>query len=482
MFILEDEKETSQFTARLCVVGVGGGGSNAVETMVKNKVKGVDFLIVNTDTQALDGSFVKKRMQLGSKITKGLGAGANPEIGRKAAVESYQDMVDFLKGYDMVFITAGMGGGTGTGGAPVIAEIAKSSGALTVGIVTKPFLFEGKRRRAHAEQGIEELKRNVDTLIVIPNDKLLEVCDEEMPLLQTFDKTNDVLLQAVKGISDLISVKGLINLDFADVRTVMSNKGMALMGMGEASGKDRAVQAVSKACTSPLLENISIDGATGVIVNMTGGPDLSLSEVNKATLLVTEVIDDNADIIVGAVIDKNMGDQIRVTVVATGFENFVQKPKGNFSKILDASKKEEEKALNPDVEPECVDAFEGGSEEKEIVQAEDDGDHDEAVDGDGSEEKEIIQAKDDGDHDEAVDGDGSEEKEIVQASEDSSEATKEKLLSRLKAYKEQEELQAPTEKSGEESQVHMSWNEDSTTKDELPFESEMDISEEDLID
>ncbi len=316
MFELE---ETPNFGASIKVVGVGGGGSNAVETMIASGMRGVDFVTANTDHQALLSNKADGKIQLGKDLTRGLGAGANPEIGRRAAIESYNEIVESLEGSDMVFVTAGMGGGTGTGGAPVVAKIAKELGALTIGVVTKPFTFEGKKRNRHAEQGIDELRANVDTLIVIPNQKLLTVSAEKTPLLETFKKADNVLLHAVQGISDLINIRGLINLDFADIRTVMANKGMALMGTGRASGENRAIEAATNAISSPLLENVSIDGAMGIIINVTGGPDLSLYEVNEASTLITEAADENAEIIFGAVIDETLTDEVRVTVIATGF-------------------------------------------------------------------------------------------------------------------------------------------------------------------
>ncbi|MBX9767978.1 MAG: cell division protein FtsZ, partial [Bdellovibrionales bacterium] len=316
MFELEENLGVG---ANIRVVGCGGGGCNAVETMISGGLNGVEFIVANTDHQALNASRASSKIQLGNELTKGLGAGANPDIGKRAAIESYNDIVEKLEGADMVFVTAGMGGGTGTGGAPVIAKIAKELGALTIGVVTKPFGFEGKKRLRQADLGIQELKENVDTLIVIPNQKLLAISGEKTPLLETFKKADAVLLQAVQGISDLINIRGLINLDFADIRTVMANKGMALMGTGSASGENRAVEAATNAISSPLLENISIEGATGVIINVTGGPDLSLYEVNEASTLITEAAHEDAEIIFGAVIDENMTDQVRVTVIATGF-------------------------------------------------------------------------------------------------------------------------------------------------------------------
>jgi cell division protein FtsZ len=316
MFELE---ENINIGANIKVVGVGGGGNNAVTTMIEGALGGVEFIVANTDRQALNAHKALTKIALGSELTKGLGAGANPEIGKRAAIESYNDIVESLEGADMVFVTAGMGGGTGTGGAPIVAKIARELGALTIGVVTRPFMFEGKKRMRHADGGIQELKENVDTLIVIPNQKLLSIANDRTPLVETFKKADDVLMQAVKGISDLINIRGLINLDFADIRTVMSARGMAIMGTGRAKGENRAVEAATAAISSPLLENISIDGATGIIINVTGGPDLSLYEVNEASTLITEAAHEDAEIIFGAVIDEEMGDEVRVTVIATGF-------------------------------------------------------------------------------------------------------------------------------------------------------------------
>ncbi len=316
MFELE---ENINIGANIKVVGIGGGGNNAVTTMIEGGLNGVEFIVANTDRQALAAHKASNKVQLGRELTRGLGAGANPEIGKRAAIESYNDIVEALEGADMVFVTAGMGGGTGTGGAPIVAKIARELGALTIGVVTRPFGFEGKKRMRHADGGISELKENVDTLIVIPNQKLLTIANDKTPLIETFKRADDVLLQAVKGISDLINIRGLINLDFADIRTVMSSKGMAIMGAGRAGGENRAVEAATAAISSPLLENISIDGATGIILNVTGGPNLSLAEVNEASTLITEAAHEDAEIIFGAVIDETMGDEVRVTVIATGF-------------------------------------------------------------------------------------------------------------------------------------------------------------------
>jgi cell division protein FtsZ len=311
--------EGAQLGARIKVIGVGGGGGNAVNTMIAAGLQGVDFMTANTDAQALKANLASVKLQLGTAFTKGLGAGGNPDVGRKAATEDLERIREVLTGADMVFVTAGMGGGTGTGGAPVVARVARELGALTVGVVTKPFHFEGKKRGRQAEEGMRELKANVDTLIAIPNQRLLAVAGRNMSILETFKKADDVLLQAVRGISDLITVHGLINLDFNDVRTIMSEMGMALMGAATASGEDRAVEAAQKAISSPLLEDVSIQGARGVLINITGGPDLTIHEVNEAATLIQEEADDEANIIFGAVIDESLHDQIRITVIATGF-------------------------------------------------------------------------------------------------------------------------------------------------------------------
>ena len=313
------ELDGVQLGARIKVVGVGGGGGNAVNTMIAAGLQGVDFMTANTDAQALKANLASVKLQLGTAFTKGLGAGGNPDVGRKAATEDVERIREVLAGADMVFVTAGMGGGTGTGGAPVVARVARELGALTVGVVTKPFHFEGKKRGRQAEEGMRELKANVDTLIAIPNQRLLAVAGRNMSILETFKKADDVLLQAVRGISDLITVHGLINLDFNDVRTIMSEMGMALMGAAVASGEDRAVEAAQKAISSPLLEDVSIQGARGVLINITGGPDLTIHEVNEAATLIQEEADDEANIIFGAVIDESLHDQIRITVIATGF-------------------------------------------------------------------------------------------------------------------------------------------------------------------
>jgi cell division protein FtsZ len=312
-------EENTNSRANLKVVGIGGGGCNAVNTMIKAELKGVEFIGANTDAQALAACGAPMRIQLGAKLTKGLGAGANPEIGKNAVLEDRDRVREILAGADMVFITAGLGGGTGTGGAPILASIAKDAGALTVAVVTKPFLFEGKKRQRQADEGLKELRKCVDTLITIPNQRLLNIAGRDMSLLETFRKADEVLLQAIKGISDLITVNGLINLDFADVRTVMSEMGMALMGTGAAGGENRAIEAAQRAISSPLLEDITISGARGILINITGGADLTLYEVNEASTLVQEEAHEEANIIFGAVIDENLKEEMRVTVIATGF-------------------------------------------------------------------------------------------------------------------------------------------------------------------
>ncbi|MFU0823964.1 cell division protein FtsZ [Clostridium sp.] len=316
--MLDFDVEVQQF-AQIKVIGCGGGGNNAVNRMIKEGLKNVEFIGINTDKQALAVSQASLKIQIGDKLTKGLGAGANPEVGRKAAEESKDEIAQAIKGADMVFITAGMGGGTGTGAAPVVAEIAKSMGILTVGVVTKPFPFEGRKRMLHAEMGIKELKETVDTLVTIPNERLLSMVDKKTSLVEAFKYADDVLKQGVQGISDLITIPGLVNLDFADVRTIMIDKGLAHMGVGRGSGDSRAQEAAKQAISSPLLET-SIIGATGVLLNVTGGADLGLLEINEAAEIVQEAADPDANIIFGAVIDEDLKDEIRITVIATGFE------------------------------------------------------------------------------------------------------------------------------------------------------------------
>ena len=309
----------SGYLAVIKVVGVGGGGTNAVNRMVDAGLKGVEFIAVNTDAQALLMCDADVKLHIGGKVTKGLGAGANPEVGREAAEESRDDIREALKGADMVFVTAGKGGGTGTGGAPVIAELAREMGALTVGVVTKPFTFEGRKRASQAEAGIEALSKKVDTLIIIPNDRLLQVVEKRTSIIEAFKVADDVLRQGVQGITDLITVPGLINLDFADVRTIMHDAGSALMGIGLASGENRGVEAAKAAISSPLLES-SIEGATGILLNISGPPDMGLFEVNEAAGVIANAADTDANVIFGAVIDESLGDQVRVTVIATGFD------------------------------------------------------------------------------------------------------------------------------------------------------------------
>lgn len=312
--------ESTINSAKIKVVGIGGGGGNAVNTMISYELKGVDFIAANTDSQALGASLSPTKIQLGAEVTKGLGAGSDPNVGKRAAVESTDMIRSCLEGADMVFVTAGLGGGTGTGGAPIVTEIAKELGALTVAVVTKPFQFEGKNRQKQAETGILELRNTVDSLIVIPNQRLLSIGGRTMPLLDAFKKADEILFHAVKGISDLIMVPGLINLDFADVRNIMSEMGLALMGTGIASGECRAVEAAQKAISSPLLEDNTIQGARGVLLNITGGSDMTLDEVNEASSLIHAETHEEANIIFGTVVDDSMEDEIRITVIATGFE------------------------------------------------------------------------------------------------------------------------------------------------------------------
>ncbi len=321
-------EENLGFNAKIKVLGVGGGGCNALQTMIREKIDGVDFLIVNTDLQALRMHDATIKIQIGHHLTKGLGSGANPEIGRSAAMEDIATIQEALRGTDMVFITAGMGGGTGTGAAPVIAKTAKDMGILTVGVVTKPFSFEGQRRMRQAEAGIKALKDHVDTLICIPNDNLLNLVGKDTPILDSFKMIDFVLLQAVRGISDLITIPGLINLDFADIKTIISDAGVALMGTGIASGDNRAIEAAKLAITSPLLEDMSISGATGILLNITGSQDMTLYEVNEASKLIQQECHEDVNIIFGTVVDESMNDKIRVTVIATGFgEKHVVKAK-----------------------------------------------------------------------------------------------------------------------------------------------------------
>lgn len=333
IILIDFDVDVQQF-AQIKVIGCGGGGNNAVNRMIKEGLKNVEFIAINTDRQALLLSEASQKIQIGDKLTKGLGAGANPDIGAKAAEESKEEISQAIKGADMVFITAGMGGGTGTGAAPVIAEIAKSLGILTVGVVTKPFPFEGRRRMLHAEQGIVKLREKVDTLVTIPNERLLSIVDKKTSLVDSFKYADDVLRQGVQGISDLITIPGLVNLDFADVRTIMLDKGLAHMGVGHGNGDTRAQDAAKQAISSPLLET-SIVGATGVLLNITGGADLGLLEINEAAEIVQQAADPDANIIFGAVINEDLKDEIKITVIATGFVNDKSNVKKTPSKETD---------------------------------------------------------------------------------------------------------------------------------------------------
>jgi len=329
--------ENKNLAAKVKVIGIGGGGNNALSTMISYQLTGVEFIAANTDAQALAANMAPFKLQLGENLTKGLGAGANPEIGRKAALEDVEKIREVLKGADMVFITAGLGGGTGTGGGPVIAEVAREMGALTVAIVTKPFHFEGKKRMKQAEEGLANLKMTADALITIPNQRLLSISGKSMTLLEAFKKADEVLYHAAKGISDIIVGHGIINLDFADVRTVMSETGMALMGTGVASGENRSVEAAQRAISSPLLEDITIEGARGLLINITGGENMTLSEINEATTLVQKEAHEDANVIWGMVVDKAMKEEIRVTVIATGFGKKEEKRTSQFKKVAPIS-------------------------------------------------------------------------------------------------------------------------------------------------
>jgi cell division protein FtsZ len=320
IFIDDDPPLTG---ARIKVIGIGGGGSNAVNRMIESGIEGIEFLVANTDLQALKRSRAPIKIQLGSRLTKGLGAGADPNVGREAALEDTDKIIEVLEGADMVFVTTGLGGGTGTGAAPIVASLATELDALTVAVVTKPFQFEGRRRMQQADQGLRELRECVDTVITIPNERLLHTVDRGVSLSDSFRVADDVLRQAVQGISDLITVPGLINLDFADVKSIMQGMGMALMGAGRATGENRAIEATQQAISSPLLEEATIQGAKGVLINITGGPDLTLFEVNAASSIIRESADDDANIIFGAVIDETLTDEMKITVIATGFDREV---------------------------------------------------------------------------------------------------------------------------------------------------------------
>ena len=329
MFEMSEQREQKVINegAKIKVIGVGGGGCNVVNTMIKEGLTKVEYIVANTDSQALNASLAPTKVQLGSEITKGLGAGANPEIGKKAALDEYEKLSEVLDGADMVFITAGMGGGTGTGASPVIAKLCKELGILTVGVVTKPFDFEGKKRGRQAKEGIESLEENIDSLIIIPNQRLLHIAGEGLSLIDTFKTADSVLLNAVRGISDLINNMGHINADFADVKTVMENKGLALMGTGTASGAERATQAALAAISSPLLEDIAIDGATGIIINIMGSESLTMHEANEAVTLIMDAADEEAEIIFGTIIDDSLENEIKITVIATGLD--IKKPEGS---------------------------------------------------------------------------------------------------------------------------------------------------------
>jgi cell division protein FtsZ len=320
-------------TAKIKVIGIGGAGGNAVNTMISDNLQGVDFITANTDAQALTASYSPLKIQLGVELTRGLGAGSDPEIGRQAAIETREQLKKSLEGADMVFIATGLGGGTGTGGAPIVAEISKEIGALTVAVVTKPFQFEGKRRNDQAVAGIADLRKTVDSLIIVPNQRLLSVGGKDLSFIDAFRKADDILYHAVKGISDLIMVQGIINLDFADVKKIMSQMGIALMGTGAAEGENRAIEAAQKAISSPLLEDNTIQGARGILLNITGGPGMTLNEIHEASSMIQQEAHEDANIIFGTVLDEKMGDTIRITVIATGFETNESKAKNNITQL-----------------------------------------------------------------------------------------------------------------------------------------------------
>jgi cell division protein FtsZ len=320
-------------TAKIKVIGIGGAGGNAVNTMISDNLQGVDFITANTDAQALAASYSPLKIQLGVELTRGLGAGADPEVGRQAAIETREQVKKSLEGADMVFIATGLGGGTGTGGAPIVAEISREIGALTVAVVTKPFQFEGKRRNDQALAGIADLRKTVDSLIVVPNQRLLSVGGKDLSFIDAFRKADDILYHAVKGISDLIMVQGIINLDFADVKKIMSQMGIALMGTGAAEGENRAIEAAQKAISSPLLEDNTIQGARGILLNITGGPGMTMNEIHEASLMIQQEAHEDANIIFGTVVDEKMGDAIRITVIATGFETNESKARNNITQL-----------------------------------------------------------------------------------------------------------------------------------------------------
>jgi cell division protein FtsZ len=320
-------------TAKIKVIGIGGAGGNAVNTMISDNLQGVDFITANTDAQALTASYSPLKIQLGVELTRGLGAGSDPEVGRQAAIESREQLKESLEGADMVFIATGLGGGTGTGGAPIVAEISREIGALTVAVVTKPFQFEGKRRNDQAIAGIADLRKTVDSLIIVPNQRLLSVGGKDLSFIDAFRKADDILYHAVKGISDLIMVQGIINLDFADVKKIMSQMGIALMGTGAAEGENRAIEAAQKAISSPLLEDNTIQGARGILLNITGGPGMTMNEIHEASLMIQQEAHEDANIIFGTVVDEKMGDAIRITVIATGFETNESKARNNITQL-----------------------------------------------------------------------------------------------------------------------------------------------------
>ena len=350
--------EDGSASARIKVIGVGGGGSNAVNRMVQAGFDGVEFIVANTDLQALRGSVAPVKLQIGSKLTKGLGAGADPNVGRQAALEDTDKIIQALDGADMVFVTTGLGGGTGTGAAPVIASLATELGSLTVAVVTKPFKFEGKKRQLQAERGLEALRDCVDTIITIPNERLLTIIDRTTPMTEAFATADDVLRQAIQGISDLILVPGLINLDFADVKTIMAGMGLAMMGTGVAEGPDRAMEAARRAISSPLLEGASVNGARGVIINVTGGPDLSLVEISEASCIVQEAADEDANIIFGAVVDPALKGKVKITVIATGFgQQTAARPLTSGARTpVDMTQFAEHARLRPDLAPSAAPA------------------------------------------------------------------------------------------------------------------------------
>ena len=501
MFIMEENAKKQKTQADIRIVGVGGGGNNALETMIQQGIQGVQFIAVNTDHQALESSSAQIKIQIGSKLTKGLGAGANPEVGRRAAVESYEEIVKALQGSDMVFITAGMGGGTGTGGAPFVAQAANELGLLTVGIVTTPFLFEGRKRGKQAEQGIQELRSHVDTLIVIPNEKLLTVSKKDTPLLETFKMTDEVLLQAVKGIAELVSVPGLINLDFSDIKTVMKDKGMALMGRGLAEGEDRAEKAVRSAVSSPLLEGVSIKGATGMIVNITSDSSLSLSEVQSASMALTQLADPSADIIVGTVIDESMAGRLSVTVIATGFMNHAElkdsssNPVKTNHSILSENLNEESPSQEQPSQHEELTAQEQLSQDEEAISQEQAAQHEEAISQEQpAQYKEAVSQKQLSQHEgfvvqEPADEESSQlkpEHDITAPSEKSTGSDSKRpsprdvLLSKAREYAENQKMKG--ENNSLDKQISMDW-EDSSMEEKLssPFDSSVDFSDKDMI-